>query len=57
MSKKYVGIDIGGTNLKAGVVDETGTLLSAAKTPLQFTTPEAWYIVVCGKNAIAVYYA
>ena len=26
------GIDIGGTNLKAGVVDETGTLLSAAKT-------------------------
>ena len=34
MSKKYVGIDIGGTNLKAGVVDETGTLLSAAKNAI-----------------------
>ena len=48
MSKKYVGIDIGGTNLKAGVVDETGTLLSAAKTPLQFTTPEAFVETLAG---------
>lgn len=26
--KYYLGVDIGGTNIKAGVVDETGTLLS-----------------------------
>lgn len=38
MSKKYIGIDIGGTNLKAGVVDESGALLATAKTPLEWTT-------------------
>ena len=25
----YVGIDVGGTNLKAGLVDETGRILAA----------------------------
>ena len=34
MGKYYIGIDIGGTNLKAGLVDETGTLLATAKTPV-----------------------
>ena len=48
MSGKYVGIDIGGTNLKAGVVDETGALLSTAKTPLHFTTPEAFVETLAG---------
>ena len=28
---KYVGVDIGGTNLKAGLVDESGTLLAKQK--------------------------
>ena len=27
----YIGIDIGGTNLKAGLVDETGRLLATRK--------------------------
>ena len=26
MGKYYIGIDVGGTNLKAGLVDETGAL-------------------------------
>lgn len=30
----YLGIDIGGTNLKAGLVDESGTLLRTRKEPL-----------------------
>lgn len=30
----YVGIDIGGTNLKAGLVDGEGRLLAARRTPL-----------------------
>ena len=29
----YVGIDIGGTNLKAGLVDEEGHLLSVVREP------------------------
>ena len=28
---KYVGVDIGGTNLKAGLVDENGVLLATQK--------------------------
>ena len=28
---KYIGVDIGGTNLKAGIVDEDGTLLAVRK--------------------------
>lgn len=34
MGKYYIGIDIGGTNLKAGLVSDTGALLATAKTPL-----------------------
>ena len=30
----YIGIDVGGTNLKAGLVDETGHILATEKTPL-----------------------
>ncbi len=30
----YVGIDVGGTNLKAGLVDEAGRLLATRKIPL-----------------------
>ena len=31
---KYIGIDVGGTNLKAGLVDENGTILAVERTPL-----------------------
>ena len=31
MTMKYVGVDIGGTNLKAGLVDENGVLLATQK--------------------------
>ncbi|MEA4993674.1 MAG: ROK family protein [Oscillibacter sp.] len=30
----YVGLDVGGTNLRAGLVDETGRLLAVRKIPL-----------------------
>ena len=37
----FVGIDVGGTNLKAGLVDGDGCLLAAARKPLSgFTTAE-----------------
>ncbi len=37
-----IGIDVGGTNLRAGVVTEEGTLLSTAKTPVgRVESPEA----------------
>ncbi len=36
----YIGIDVGGTNLKAGLVDETGHILDTERTPLRFTTAE-----------------
>ena len=33
MSGFFIGIDVGGTNLKAGLTDETGRLLAAARRP------------------------
>lgn len=30
----YIGIDVGGTNLKAGLVDEKGAILAVERTPL-----------------------
>ena len=38
----YVGIDVGGTNLKAGLVDEMGRILAVERTPLDFRGPEAF---------------
>ena len=35
-----IGIDVGGTNLKAGLVDEDGRILNTCRCPLHFTTPE-----------------
>ena len=35
-----IGIDVGGTNLKAGLVNEAGQILSVSRTPLHFTTAE-----------------
>lgn len=36
----YIGIDIGGTNLKAGLVDESGRITATKKQPLQFESME-----------------
>lgn len=38
----YIGIDVGGTNLKAGLVDESGKILAVERTPLNFQGPEAF---------------
>ena len=38
----YIGIDVGGTNLKAGLVDQSGTILVVARTPLDFRGPESF---------------
>ena len=36
----YIGIDIGGTNLKAGLVDESCNIVATKKMPLQFESME-----------------
>ena len=38
----YIGIDVGGTNLKAGLVTEDGKILAVSRMPLHFTTAEAF---------------
>ena len=38
----YIGIDGGGTNLKAGLVDQSGTILAVERTPLDFRGPESF---------------
>lgn len=35
----YIGIDVGGTNIKAGLIDEAGTVLYRAQTPTQAARP------------------
>ena len=30
----YIGIDVGGTNLKAGLVNEAGEILAVSRVPL-----------------------
>ena len=36
----YIGIDVGGTNLKAGLVDEAGKIVKVERVPLDFQGPE-----------------
>jgi len=36
----YIGIDVGGTNLKAGLVDENYRIVAAKKIPLEFVSME-----------------
>ena len=36
----YIGIDVGGTNLKAGLVDEAGNIVKVERVPLDFQGPE-----------------
>ena len=38
----YIGIDVGGTNLKAGLTDANGKILTTARTPLAFQGPETF---------------
>lgn len=38
----YIGIDVGGTNLKAGLVDDEGKILRVQRVPLDFQGPEAF---------------
>lgn len=38
----YIGIDVGGTNLKAGLVDAEGKILEIRRIPLDFQGPEAF---------------
>lgn len=42
MSGLFIGIDVGGTNLKAGAVDGAGRLLAAVRRPLDFRGTEAF---------------
>ena len=35
-----IGIDVGGTNLKAGLVDGSGKLLATERMPLRWVSPE-----------------
>lgn len=38
----YIGIDVGGTNLKAGLVDGDGNILRVKRVPLDFRGPETF---------------
>ena len=47
----YIGIDVGGTNLKAGLVNETGEILQVARTPLGTFQSAEWFAEVLAKLA------
>ena len=36
----YIGIDVGGTNLKAGLVNEQGQIVAVERMPLDFKSVE-----------------
>ena len=38
----YIGIDVGGTNLKAGLVDGQGNILRVKRISMDFQGPEAF---------------
>lgn len=44
----YIGIDVGGTNLKAGLVDEAGNIVEVERIPLDYKDPEQFAEVVAG---------
>ena len=48
----YVGIDIGGTNLKAGLVDEKYQLVATKKMPLHFVSMEQMWDSLFERQAI-----
>lgn len=51
----YIGIDVGGTNLKAGLVDETGKILAVERRPLDFRGPEQFAADVAQLAAAAAH--
>ncbi len=51
----YIGIDVGGTNLKAGLVDETGNILTVERRPLDFRGPEQFAADVAQLAAAAAH--
>ena len=51
----YIGIDVGGTNLKAGLVDETGNILAGERRPLDFRGPEQFAADVAQLAAAAAH--
>lgn len=51
----YIGIDVGGTNLKAGLVDETGNILAVERRPLDFRGPEQFAADVAQLAAAAAH--
>lgn len=42
----YIGIDVGGTNLKAGLVNEEGRIVEVERIPLDYKDPEQFANVV-----------
>ena len=51
----YIGIDVGGTILKAGLVDETGNILAVERRPLDFRGPEQFAADVAQLAAAAAH--
>ena len=51
----YIGIDVGGTNLKAGLVDETVNILAVERRPLDFRGPEQFAADVAQLAAAAAH--
>ena len=51
----YIGIDVCGTNLKAGLVDETGNILAVERRPLDFRGPEQFAADVAQLAAAAAH--
>ena len=51
----YIGIDVDGTNLKAGLVDETGNILAVERRPLDFRGPEQFAADVAQLAAAAAH--
>ena len=41
MSKLYIGVDLGGTNIRAGIVNEEGTILCKKSIKTNLPKPEA----------------
>ena len=44
----YIGIDVGGTNLKAGSVDATGAIVAEKQIPLVFRGEEDFAATLAG---------
>ena len=44
----YIGIDVGGTNLKAGLVADSGEILKTKRVPLDFQGPEQFAETLAG---------